>query len=185
MVVEYCLVLVGSPGVGISALILRLTQNMFVENYDPTIEDVYRPQVSVDDEACLLCMVEIRRLVDSTIRDSDLRNGHGYVLVYDITSRPSLDEVVALRKQITRVTEDSNIPMMVVGSKCDLEEERQVSTSEGEELAKSFECLFFETSALRGDNVVDAFYDLIRGVRKHMEGGNSSSKKGQACCVVL
>lgn len=44
---EYKLVVVGAGGVGKSALTIQLIQNHFVDEYDPTIEDSYRKQVSV------------------------------------------------------------------------------------------------------------------------------------------
>jgi GTPase KRas protein len=51
---EYKLVVVGSGGVGKSALTVQLINFHFIEDYDPTIEDAYRKQVKIDDEVCLL-----------------------------------------------------------------------------------------------------------------------------------
>ena len=51
---EYKLVVVGGGGVGKSALTIQLIQNHFVDEYDPTIEDSYRKQVTIDEEVCLL-----------------------------------------------------------------------------------------------------------------------------------
>nr|XP_061809226.1 ras-related protein Rap-1b-like isoform X3 [Nerophis lumbriciformis] len=53
---EYKLVVLGSGGVGKSALTVQFVQGIFVEKYDPTIEDSYRKQVEVD---CQQCMLEI------------------------------------------------------------------------------------------------------------------------------
>ena len=44
---EYKLVVLGTGGVGKSALTVQFVQNIFVERYDPTIEDSYRKQVSI------------------------------------------------------------------------------------------------------------------------------------------
>ena len=46
---EYRVVVLGSGGVGKSALTIRFTQGQFQEDYDPTIEDSYRRQVLIDD----------------------------------------------------------------------------------------------------------------------------------------
>jgi GTPase KRas len=54
-----------------------------------------------------------------------------------------------------------------VGNKCDLESERQVSRQEGELLAGSFGCRFIETSAKSRFNVDNAFYDLVREIRRY------------------
>ena len=55
---EYKLVVVGGGGVGKSALTIRLIQNHFVDEYDPTIEDSYRKQVTIDEETCLLDILD-------------------------------------------------------------------------------------------------------------------------------
>ena len=55
---EYKLVIVGGGGVGKSALTIQLIQNHFIDEYDPTIEDSYRKQVTIDDETCLLDILD-------------------------------------------------------------------------------------------------------------------------------
>ena len=51
---EYKIVVLGSGGVGKSALTVQFVQGIFVEKYDPTIEDSYRKQVEVDGQQCML-----------------------------------------------------------------------------------------------------------------------------------
>lgn len=51
---EYKIVILGSGGVGKSALTVQFVQGIFVEKYDPTIEDSYRKQVEVDGQQCML-----------------------------------------------------------------------------------------------------------------------------------
>jgi len=58
MATEYKLVIVGGGGVGKSALTIQLIQNHFIDEYDPTIEDSYRKQVTIDDETCLLDILD-------------------------------------------------------------------------------------------------------------------------------
>jgi GTPase KRas protein len=82
-----------------------------------------------------------------------MRTGQGFILVYAITSRSSFDEIASFREQIRRVKDKDKVPMILVGNKCDLETERQVTTSEGQELSKSFGCPFFESSAKSRINV--------------------------------
>ncbi len=50
---EYKLAVVGGGGVGKSALTVQFIQNIFVEEYDPTIEDSYRKHAKVDDVVCI------------------------------------------------------------------------------------------------------------------------------------
>jgi len=68
--------------------------------------------------------------------------------------------------------------MVVVGNKCDLEGEREVSRQEGEALARSFGCKFIETSAKSRLNVERAFYDIVREIRRYnreMQGYSTGS----------
>jgi GTPase KRas protein len=58
-----------------------------------------------------------------------MRPGEGFLLVYDITSRSSFQELDLFYEQILRVKDKDYFPMIVVGTKCDLEYERQVETS--------------------------------------------------------
>ena len=57
------------------------------------------------------------------------------------------------------------------------ENERQVTTGEGQDLAKSYGCPFFESSAKTRINVEEAFYQLVREIRRDLQG--SDSKKGK------
>ena len=58
------------------------------------------------------------------------------------------------------------IPFIVVGNKCDLENQRKVPTSKGKQLADEIGCLHIETSAKSGLNVGEAFYSIVRGIKK-------------------
>ena len=53
-----------------------------------------------------------------------------------------------LREQILRVKDTDDVPMVLVGNKCDLEDERVVGKDQGLNLARQFSnCAFMETSA--------------------------------------
>jgi GTPase KRas protein len=174
---EYKLVIVGGGGVGKSALTIQLIQNHFIDEYDPTIEDSYRKQVTIDDETCLLDILDTAGQEEySAMRDQYMRTGQGFILVYAITSRSSFDEISSFRDQILRVKDKDKVPMVLVGNKCDLESERQVTSNEGNDLAKSFSCPFLETSAKTRINVEESFFSLVREIRKE-SGGDQGAKK--------
>lgn len=181
---EYKLVIVGGGGVGKSALTIQLIQNHFIDEYDPTIEDSYRKQVTIDDETCLLDILDTAGQEEySAMRDQYMRTGQGFIMVYSITSRSSFEEITSFRNQIQRVKDDENVPMTLVGNKCDLEADRQVTTSEGQELAKSFgeNVEFWETSAKQRFHVDEAFFSVVRSIRKKnssASAGSSAKSKG-------
>ncbi|KAJ3439663.1 ras-like protein rasd [Anaeramoeba flamelloides] len=187
---EYKIVVVGGGGVGKSALTIQLVQNHFVDVYDPTIEDSYRRQVVIDEETCLLDILDTAGQEEySAMRDSYMREGEGFLVVFAINSRNSFDEVSSFREQITQAKDSDEVPMMIVGNKNDLENERQVSQGEGTDLAKSFNSPFIETSAKTRTNVEEAFFGLVREIRKVKFGtkneNNTTTKKKKKWCSVM
>jgi small GTP-binding protein len=82
-----------------------------------------------------------------------MKNGQGFVLVYSITSQSTFNDLQDLREQILRVKDTEDVPMILVGNKCDLEDERVVGKDQGQQLARSWNCEFLETSAKQKINV--------------------------------
>lgn len=181
---EYKLVVVGGGGVGKSCLTIQLIQSHFVDEYDPTIEDSYRKQCVIDDEVALLDVLDTAGQEEySAMREQYMRTGEGFLLVYAINSKQSFEEITLFQQQILRVKDKDYFPMVVVGNKCDLESEREVTRQEGESLARSFNCKFLETSAKSRINVDKSFYDLVREIRRYnrdMQGGYSTGSGGGA-----
>ena len=129
---EYKLVIVGGGGVGKSALTIQLIQNHFIDEYDPTIEDQHRKQVVIDDECTLLDILDTAGQEEySAMRDQYIRSAEGFLLVFSLTSRSSYEEAKQIYNQILRVNEEKdNIPVILLGNKCDLLNERQVPSNE-------------------------------------------------------
>jgi small GTP-binding protein len=63
----------------------------------------------------------------SAMREQYMRTGEGFLLVYSITSQQSFEEIKTFQQQILRVKDKDYFPMIVVGNKCDLDGEREVS----------------------------------------------------------
>jgi len=102
----------------------------------------------------------------SAMRDQYIRSGQGFVIVYSITSRQTFEALNHFHDQILRVKDEDSFPVAVLGNKCDLEKDREVSTMEGKEFADSIGAPFFETSAKARINVEEGFYQLVREIRK-------------------
>jgi len=185
---EYKIVVLGSGGVGKSALTVQFVQGIFVEKYDPTIEDSYRKQVEVDGQQCMLEILDTAGTEQFTaMRDLYMKNGQGFVLVYSITAQSTFNDLQDLREQILRVKDTDDVPMVLVGNKCDLEDERVVGKDQGLNLARQFSnCAFMETSAKAKIGVNDIFYDLVRQINKRVPSKASSSSKRSRCgCCLL
>lgn len=182
---EYKIVVLGSGGVGKSALTVQFVQGIFVEKYDPTIEDSYRKQVEVDGQQCMLEILDTAGTEQFTaMRDLYMKNGQGFVLVYSITAQSTFNDLQDLREQILRVKDTDDVPMVLVGNKCDLEDERVVGKDQGVTLARMFSCAFMETSAKAKINVNDIFYDLVRQINKKSPEKKPRQKKKSPCVLL-
>jgi len=174
---EYKLVVVGAGGVGKSALTIQLIQNHFVDEYDPTIEDSYRKQVVIDGETCLLDILDTAGQEEySAMRDQYMRTGEGFLLVFAVNNSKSFEDISMYREQIKRVKDADDVPMVLVGNKCDLQT-RTVRMSEAREVARQYGVPFVETSAKTRMGVDEAFYTLVREIRKDKEKRGGKSKK--------
>ena len=71
------------------------------------------------------------------MREQYMRTGEGFLLIYSITSRQSFEEIMTFQQQILRVKDKDYFPIIVVGNKCDLENEREVSTEGNATLSSS------------------------------------------------
>jgi len=191
---EYRIVVVGSGGVGKSALTVRFIQGTFVRRYDPTIEDSYRKQVEVDKKACMLDIMDTAGQEEySALRDQYMKTGEGFVLVYSITSNASFDAAAKLRTNILRIKEEAgDVPIMLVGNKLDLEAERVVTSDSGRKTAEKWGAGFIETSAKIPKNVNELFYELVQLINKYREKypdktphRRPTGKKDKRTCVLL
>jgi len=140
---------------------IRFYSQYFCPKYDPTIEDYYRIQFYIDDKSSML---EIWDTCTFNVSGVYVKQGHGFILAYDITLRHTYDDIISYREQIIRENEKSS--MVLCGTKCDLQMERKVPTAEAHELARQWNIPFFETSAKEGDNVKETFFQLVRDIRK-------------------
>jgi Ras-related protein Rap-1A len=182
---EYKLVVLGSGGVGKSALTVQFVQGIFVEKYDPTIEDSYRKVVEVDGQQCMLEILDTAGTEQFTaMRDLYMKNGQGFLLVYSITAQSTFNDLQDLREQILRVKDMDEVPMILVGNKCDLEDERVVGKDQGQGLARQWNCTFLETSAKSKINVNEIFHDLVRQINKKNPDVKSKPKKKGGCSIL-
>ena len=63
----------------------------------------------------------------SALREQYIRTGEGFLLVYSITSRHSIEEISSFHQRVLQIKEQDSVPIIVVANKCDLESERVVS----------------------------------------------------------
>jgi len=115
--------------------------------------------IEIDGEKHLLELLEIGTFEQFTaMRDLYLKNVHGFILVYSIVNLLTFQEILQLYEEILRVLHKDNIPLVLVGNKCDLRDEREVSTETAQEFAEKVGCSFLEVSAKTKINLDQVFY---------------------------
>jgi len=188
-------IMVGSGGVGKSALTLQFMYDEFVEDYEPTKADSYRKKITLDDEEVQIDILDTAGQEDyAAIRDNYFRSGEGFLCVFSITEYESFQATQEFREQILRVKGEENVPFVLVGNKADLEDRRRVPQDEAVQLAHNWGVPYIETSAKTRMNVENVFKELLREIRKRKAitgsfGGNGSlkpKKKGKKRkCLIL
>lgn len=177
---DYKVVVLGAGGVGKSSVTVQFVQGVYVESYDPTIEDSYRKQIEIDGRACDLEILDTAGVAQFTaMRELYIKSGKGFLLVYSVTEENSLKELLALREQVLRIKDTDNVPMVLIGNKCDLEEDRVLSIDDGIKVSQDWGLVpFYETSAMYKTNVDEAFVDVVRQIMRK-EAAVSAEKKQQ------
>ena len=110
-----------------------------------------------------------------------MKTGQGFLLVFSITSQSSLNELSELRETIIRIKDDPNVPIVIVGNKSDLEQDRVVSRQAAFNVSQSWKnAPYYETSARRRGEFLLCFFSLAplrfrclkneKGMQQEMEG---------------
>ena len=93
------------------------------------------------------------------------KGAKGAFVVYDITRKTSFESIDRWVNDLTAAA-DKKITIVVIGNKCDLEDQRQITKEQGEEKSAKLEVAFLETSALSGENLDKAFDKMMNEVYK-------------------
>ena len=93
------------------------------------------------------------------------KGAKGAFVVYDITRKGSFESIEKWVNDLTS-TADKKLTIVVIGNKCDLEDQRQITKEQGEEKANKLEVAFLETSAFSGENLDKAFEMMINEIYK-------------------
>jgi GTPase KRas protein len=183
----YKIAVIGSGGVGKSCLSMRYVRDAFLDLYDPTIEDAFRHQTVVDGTAVMLDILDTAGQEDmKMLRKQWIEDRDGFLLVYSINDKGTFDELIYFYDLIVDIKGEklSQVPLVIVGNKCDLEDEREVPKAEAEQRSNKFSAKYVEASARTGHNVAESFAQLVRGFYK-LEPSVKNNKKSCSCCTLL
>ncbi|PIL32176.1 transporter [Ganoderma sinense ZZ0214-1] len=179
---RYTAVVLGAGGVGKSALVMRYGKNIFLEQYDPTIEEEYDLSVEFGGKRSILHVIDTAGIEQFTgINESYIQRGIGFVLVFSLTQEATLKDVDHIRQEIYRIKDGDE-----AWTKMDLRGEREISSDRMHELAVKWGVPFYETSAKKGWYVSEVFEDALARMRKKYPLGEPKGKKRRRDqCVVM
>ena len=126
------------------------------------------------------------------MRDQYVRVGEGFLLVFSLNDFRSLDECYKLHRDILRIKDTDNVPMLLIGNKLDI---RQIGMDiQARSAANTLNIPYFETSARTRHNIDEIFIELVRLIRKnkcqysisHNQTVLKQEKKYHSCsCIIL
>ena len=172
----YKIIIIGDTSVGKSNILSRYVKNEFSENQKSTvgvelgIKFLKTQGINTKIQIWDTAGQERYRSITS----SYYKGSHGCFIVYDITNESSFESVERWYEHVQKET-SKDISIILVGNKCDLENERKVSKEKGEEKAKNLKCAFFETSALSNINI-DKIFEALSNNIYEKTGGNKNEE---------
>ena len=192
--VDIKIITLGDSHVGKSSLIVKYIDNKFSNVYMSTIGfDLKHKQINLKDgtEAKIMIYDTAGQERFKSLAANYIKKANGILLVYDISDHSTFENIEVWMESITEEKGDK-LPIVLVGNKADLEEERQVKYEEGKKLAEDKGFHFFETNCKNGDKVSECFLDLAELVyeksgkklnqnsNKKLENGATNKRSG--CC---
>ena len=168
---------IGESGVGKTCILRRFVENKFLKNHLATIGiDFKTKTLNINNQ-------EIKLKIWDTAGQERFRNittqyykgADGIVLVYDVTDEASYEKIKDWMDQILSNTQQEEIGLVLLGNKCDMEP-RNVTEDQGKKMAEELKISYFETSALNGQGIKEAFEQLTRDIMKKKGVGDGSGE---------
>ena len=162
------ILLLGDLAVGKTSLIARYTNGIFNETYISTvgIENLLKQEIINNENVLVKIWDTVGQERFRAITPSILRNAEGVIIVFDVTSKDSFENIKEWINTLKiNVGDNTNsIPVIIVGNKIDKEDEREIEKNDALKFAEDNKYKYFETSAKTGEGVDDAFRDMARQI---------------------
>ena len=177
--VTFKILTIGESGVGKTCILRRFVENKFLKNHLATIG------IDFKTKNLIINNKEIKLKIWDTAGQERFRNittqyykgADGIVLVYDVTDDGSFEKIRDWMAQIQANAEKDDLGLVLLGNKCDVEP-RVVTEEQGNKMAEELHISYFETSALTGQGIKEAFEQLARDIMKK-KGVGEENKDGR------
>ena len=164
----YKVLLLGDSTVGKTCVLLKYTDKIFQDTHMMTIGLDYRlktMKLQNGQDVKLQIWDTAGQDRFRSITKNYYKGSNGIILIYDVTSLKTFENVKSWVSQIHEEISDK-VVIYLVGNKVDMEEERKVTTEEGQKLAEELGVPFIETSAKSGLNIDEIFNDIVERIHK-------------------
>ena len=172
------LVLIGDSGVGKTNILTRYTKNEFSLATQATVGVEFGSKIIKKNDKLIKLQIWDTAGQEryKSITSAYYKGSKGAFVVYDISRKPTFENVDKWIGELkTNASED--VLIMLVGNKSDLEDKREVQIDETKKKAEQHKIAFCETSALKGNNIEQAFDSLIDEIAKKVEKEKLSEVK--------
>jgi len=174
------IVIIGNSAVGKSSLLRTFSENHWDQVFTPTIGVDFKIKTfHIGGKSVKLQIWDTagQERFKSICR-SYYKGSHGIIFVYDITDRESFREVENWMEDVDRIAGRGMVKILI-GNKCDMEKERQVSYADGNKLAEDLGMKFIETSAKTAYNVVESFKTIATEMKEKVEKNELQTEKSR------
>uniref|UniRef100_A0A7S1JEF5 Uncharacterized protein n=1 Tax=Eutreptiella gymnastica TaxID=73025 RepID=A0A7S1JEF5_9EUGL len=170
------IVVLGCARVGKTAVTRQMTEDKFVPDYYPTVDQTHYKTIKVRGEEYLLTLLDTAGQDDTSLFQPRYTIAtDGYVIVYSIDDAYSFDIAQMLYERIHEYVVDGVV--VLVGNKSDLEKNRQVPTEQAGALAQEWKCPFLECSAKRKENIQKVFTTVLEEILKREDTPTSAGDR--------
>jgi len=166
-------IIVGDTNVGKTCLLSQFTERVFKTEHEATIGVEFGSRILKVKEKRVKIQIwdTAGQETFKSVTRSYYKGAIAGFVVYDVTDQYSFQNAARWLEEIQAHSNEEMI-IALVGNKADQEEKRKISREQGEAFAKENNLLFFETSARKGTQVDDAFYQVSSDILTKLENGD-------------
>ena len=175
----YKILLLGDCSSGKTSLIYRLIHNNFLEYYVSTIgiEFNIKSFMINDKKVKLQIWDSCGQERFNALTRSYYRNTDAFIICYDISSYKSFENAKFWIKELEKYVIDHPVIKILVGTKTDLDESRNITYDDGKKYADSLGIQFIETSSKNNTNINELFNNLSSELLEKNYDGNTTMRR--------
>ncbi|KAM9978104.1 hypothetical protein ACTFIY_011858 [Dictyostelium cf. discoideum] len=169
---EYEILILGSKKTGESSLICQFINDG--KHFETYLDQIYKKLITIENDnnnnnglpnEYILKMIDSgnQSIQNKEIRKKNIKNANGFILLYSVDSIQSFEEIKVIHSEIQKIRETKQVPLLIVGNKCDLSVQRLILPEQGEKLAIDLGYTsnhFIESSAKFNIRIMDIFINL-------------------------